>query len=60
MKKIYKSKTFQEDEDTYKSFLWVNEVLCEYSRQTSPRDPADIEVLLAHKVKVTIEINVDQ
>ena len=60
MKKLYKSKTFQKDDNSYEVFLWANEVVCKYSRETEVRDPGEMEIVLTHKVKVIIEINTDE
>ena len=49
-------KTFEEDTDLGDVLIWVNDMIYVQTYETHPRDPAEIEVRLAKKIKIIIEI----
>jgi hypothetical protein len=55
-----KSKTFQEDTEVCEPFSWIDEIIWAHVNVITHRDPADMEHLLANKIKITIEIYNDE
>jgi hypothetical protein len=49
-------KIFYEDDDLINPIAWVDEILWAHSTYIPNRDPAEVNSILANKVKITIEI----
>lgn len=52
-------KTFQEGDDVSLPLDWICNIIWAHVDEIGNRDPADVEYLLANKIKITCEININ-